>query len=110
MAKALNIPGEAGLLVQRVADNSPAADIGLKAGTVHVRTASRNMIIGGDVVLEVQGRPVSSDQSVRHEIHRSIFRINLDRDFSLTVLREGRTVKLTLPMRNEGIELRESIK
>jgi serine protease Do len=59
-AKLLNVPppGE-GMLIERVAKNSPAALIGLKGGTTRATIQGENLILGGDIILEVQGIPLS---------------------------------------------------
>jgi S1-C subfamily serine protease len=59
-AKVLNVPppGE-GMLIQRVAKNSPAALIGLKGGTTRATIGGENLVLGGDIILEVQGIPFS---------------------------------------------------
>jgi serine protease Do len=59
-AKLLNVPppGE-GMLIERVAKNSPAALIGLKGGTTRATIQEENLILGGDIILEVQGIPLS---------------------------------------------------
>jgi S1-C subfamily serine protease len=59
-AKVLNVPppGE-GMLVQRVARNSPAALMGLRGGTMKATLGGENVVLGGDIVLTVQGIPFS---------------------------------------------------
>lgn len=58
-AKLLNVPppGE-GMLIERVAKNSPAALIGLKGGTTRATIQEENLILGGDIILEVSGDSV----------------------------------------------------
>ena len=61
LARAFNVPQGAGLLIQGVADNSPAHDMGLEPGMIRVQTGLEKILIGGDIVLEVQGIPISTD-------------------------------------------------
>lgn len=56
-----NIPQPAGLLVQRIADNSPAAAIGLIGGTYKAGIAGGEMLVGGDIILGVGGVAVTPD-------------------------------------------------
>ena len=46
-----NIPQPAGLLVQRIADNSPGAAIGLIGGTYKASIAGGEILVGGDIIL-----------------------------------------------------------
>jgi len=61
LARALNVPQGAGLLIQRVANESPGEKLGLKPGKIPVQIAGERLLIGGDIVLEVQGIPISDD-------------------------------------------------
>ena len=61
LARALNVPQGAGLLIQRVANDSPGEKLGLKPGKIPVQIAGERLLIGGDIVLEVQGIPISDD-------------------------------------------------
>jgi serine protease Do len=61
LARVFNLPQSAGLLVQRVASNSPAAQLGLKPGTMTAVIEGDPLIVGGDIILEVQGVPITSD-------------------------------------------------
>lgn len=55
------MPQGAGLLIQRVADNSPAHNMGLEPSMIPVKIGLEKILIGGDIVLEVQGIPISTD-------------------------------------------------
>ena len=55
VAAALNIPQAGGLLVQRVVPKSPIAELGLRGGFVRGEIAGQSIILGGDVILSVQG-------------------------------------------------------
>ena len=48
-------------MIQRVADNSPAHNMGLEPGMIRARIGLEKILIGGDIVLEVQGIPISTD-------------------------------------------------
>ena len=56
MARVFNVPlAHAGLLVQRVAHGSPAERLGLRGGDLPAVIAGEEMIVGGDIVLAVDG-------------------------------------------------------
>lgn len=54
LAHALNLP-TAGLLVQRVAHGSPAERLGLRGGRYGIAIGDEQLLIGGDVIIAVEG-------------------------------------------------------
>ena len=59
--RVFNIPQPAGMLVQRVADNSPASAIGLIGGTYKATIAGSELLVGGDIILAIGGIPVTPE-------------------------------------------------
>jgi S1-C subfamily serine protease len=55
VARALNLPQRAGILIQAVAAGSPAAAFGLRPGTLPATIAGQSLVIGGDIILAVHG-------------------------------------------------------
>jgi S1-C subfamily serine protease len=93
MLRIFNLPAP-GLLIQRVAEDSPAEKIGLRGGFTRAVFGDRTLILGGDVILEVQGVPV------KEFIRRSgITGLTSGTRFTLTRMRAGRieTLSGTLP-------------
>jgi len=96
MARVFNVPpAHAGLLVQRVAHGSPAERLGLRGGDLPAVIAGEEMIVGGDIVLEVDGIALG-EQDAYESIRKRMIEI---RDHSaplpLTVLRSGVIVELS---------------
>ncbi len=61
LALALNVPPPfTGLLVQRVARGSLGERLGLEGGTVSATINGEDLILGGDIVLTVQGIPIAT--------------------------------------------------
>jgi S1-C subfamily serine protease len=89
MQRVFNLPGP-GLLIQRVVEGSPAEKVGLRGGFTRAVIGSRILIVGGDVILEVQGIPV--DEFVRRHALAALKRG--DR-VTLTRLRAGRMEKVS---------------
>lgn len=95
LAKVFNIPQSAGMLVQRVASNSPAAQLGLKAGTMTAVIEGEPMIVGGDIVLEVQGVPVTGDGAGYLVIRDRLTKLRAGDTITVVVWRHGRKETLT---------------
>ncbi len=93
LAKALNLPQSAGLLVQQVAANSPAAQLGLRAGTIDATIDGRAMLVGGDVILTVLGVPVGQENY--EERRRRVRQLPPGAAVTVTVLRDGQLVTLS---------------
>jgi serine protease Do len=103
LAKALNLPQEAGLLIQRVADDSPGHRLGLRPGNIPVEIAGQHVLLGGDIVLEVKGIAVSTDFEHTCEIRQQAGGLNQD-NLEMKVLREGKVVELTTLKKGETLE------
>jgi serine protease Do len=93
LAAALNLPQPAGLLVQRVAANSPSAKIGLRGGTTKATIDGTSVTIGGDVILDVAGVPIERG-STYERIQADLSRLHPGSRITITVLRAGRRLEL----------------
>ena len=95
LAKALNLPQDAGLLIQRVADDSPGHRLGLRPGVIPVEIGGKHLLLGGDIVLEVKGITVSAELEHTCQIRQKV--VGLDHgNFEMKVLRDGKVVNLTI--------------
>lgn len=101
-AKALNLPQEAGLLIQRVADHSPGKALGLREGSIPVIIAGRKLILGGDVILNIQNVKVTMDLVDLTEIGHRLASLQPGEMIRIKVLRGGREMDLTAVNRIEG--------
>ena len=95
MAKVFNVPQPAGLLVQRVASHSPASDLGLRPGTLTAVIEGEPMVVGGDIILEVQGVPIIPDGSSYTVIRERLTSLKPGGKISILVLRNGQKEQLT---------------
>jgi S1-C subfamily serine protease len=94
LARALHLPQPVGLLVQRVARGSPAEAMGLRAGTLAATVEGRSMLLGGDVILAVDG--VRLDEPASYERIQERLRAKRPGErTAVQVLRDGRLVELS---------------
>lgn len=94
IAKVLNVPPPgAGLLVQYVAKNSPAAQMGLRGGTTKATFDGENVVLGGDVVLAVQGIPWNVKNY--EKIQEVVGRVNPGDLVRVKILRSGEQLELS---------------
>ncbi len=94
LAKVFNLPQPVGLLVQRVAERSPAALMGLRGGTMKATIDGETLTVGGDIILQVQGIPIA-DRTSYEQIQERLSEIHPGAEVRITVLRAGRQLELT---------------
>jgi S1-C subfamily serine protease len=92
-ARLFNLPQRLGILVQRVAAGSPAEKMGILGGTVEAEIEGEEIILGGDVILEVAGIKLS-EEGGPEKIRAHIQKMPSGEDLEVTVLRGGRRVEL----------------
>lgn len=68
IADVFNLPVDVGLLVVRVFEASGAAKAGLRAGTTDVVVGGESYRIGGDIVVKVDGRELTSPQELSEAV------------------------------------------
>jgi S1-C subfamily serine protease len=68
VAGVLRLPADKGVLIGNVQPGSPAAEAGLEGGTTQVVVAGESYQIGGDMVVAVDGKDVSTVDGLRDAI------------------------------------------
>ena len=99
LARIFNVPQAAGLLVQRAAENSPASDLRLLAGTIPTNIGGAELVVGGDIILEVAGIPIVEEWKTLDEIQTALGNLKTGEKYSLKVLRAGAVVELSAYVR-----------
>ncbi len=94
LARIFNLPQDAGLLVQRVARNSPGARLGLLPGFLPAKIGDFDLVLGGDIILEVDGFPVGTFESYI-PLRQHLADIEKGQTITVKVLRHGRMIELT---------------
>jgi 2-alkenal reductase len=72
MAEELGLAAPRGAAVQRVVEDSPASDAGLRGGSNEEEYEGIQIRTGGDVIVAIDGRPVESAEDVVREVSRLV--------------------------------------
>jgi S1-C subfamily serine protease len=93
VAKEMNLPDQQqGVLVVQVQSGSLADTAGLRAGTKPATIDGQQVNVGGDIITEVNGQSVASLE----ELKVALAQLSSDQKLSLTILRDGKQVEVTL--------------
>lgn len=93
IAALFNLPQDAGLLVQRVVINSPAFDMGLKGGTIQSTIGEEEYLLGGDIILEVNGITIGEENFV-YLIRENLIALHEGDLVSMKILRAGQVLEV----------------
>jgi S1-C subfamily serine protease len=95
LADLLNVPGRtSGYLVRTVAKNSPADTIGLRGGTKTITVDGEPVVVGGDIVLSVEGIDVGNVADLV-KIRERMNSLSPGTPFKVKALRQGQVLELT---------------
>ncbi len=64
---ALNLPVKAGALVQSVQKGTAAEKAGIKGGTISTTTESGQVAVGGDIIVSLDGKAVTSSEELAND-------------------------------------------
>lgn len=93
-AEALGLPARSGLLIQQVEPGSAADQAGLREATREVVVGNDVILVGGDFIVEVDGQPVSN----RTVLTRSMERKKAGDPLRLTIFRGRRQLTVTVTL------------
>jgi S1-C subfamily serine protease len=95
MAQALNVPTPGGALVKQVVRNSVGERIGLKGGDRIGLVDGQQMVVGGDILLTVQGIPFGNAED-RARVVKTLEGLKVGDDLRVTVLRDDKVMELSM--------------
>ena len=93
LAEALHLSVEKGILVERVSPGGPAAQAGIRGGTKSVLAGLQELRIGGDVLVAVDGKPITSQMDLNLLLNRA----RPGDTVTLTIFRDGK--KMDVPVK-----------
>lgn len=93
LAEALNLSVEQGFLIERVVPGGPAAQAGVRGGNRSVLAGLRELRIGGDVLIAVDGKAVVSQS----DLNLLLNRFRPGDTVALTIMRGGK--KMDVPVK-----------
>jgi S1-C subfamily serine protease len=95
LARVLNLPQPAGFLVQRVAEGSPGWRLGLRPGTLHAPIEGSHLLLGGDIILSVNGIDILEGDASMDSIYKILSSLKPGERIVARVLRAGQVVELS---------------
>jgi serine protease Do len=93
LAAIFNLPQPAGFLVKTVAKGSPAEQAGIRGGTRTATIDGQTLVVGGDVLLAVDGIPAGNLADYQR-MRAHMERLPPGASITVTVLRAGRVLDL----------------
>ncbi len=95
MAQALKVPQEGGFLVKQVVKDSIAARMGLRGGDRIGIVEGQQIVVGGDILLAVQGMPVRSNAEMVNVL-KMLETLKPGDELRVTVLRADKPQELSM--------------
>jgi putative serine protease PepD len=100
IAELFGLPVKRGFLIEEVLPGSPAQAAGLRAGSRMVSITDKPYVLGGDIIVAVDGEPFTSAAQLAQFLLRS----RPGQQLRLTVFRQGRTIDVDLPLEKMHME------
>ncbi|GAA5213076.1 S1C family serine protease [Corallincola platygyrae] len=93
LAKVLNIPQGYGALVQQVVPFSPTDLIGLQPGRLPVKVLGRTILLGGDVILAINGIEIRNQEAL-FKVRENMLVMKEGDPLVINILRDGKVMTL----------------
>lgn len=96
IAKEIGLPEQTrGILITGLAEGGPAEEAGLRAGTTETEFQGRPIIVGGDVIVKVDGVSIKGSGDLRIYLERYK---KPGENVVLSVIRDGEEISITLTL------------
>jgi serine protease Do len=87
----LNVPQKGGILITKVSTKGKAGKLGLIGGFIPVVIAGQEMLLGGDIILEIGGIKIE-DQISLELVQERLSLIDKGTQISIVILRQGQVI------------------
>ncbi|MGZ5333326.1 MAG: S1C family serine protease [Solirubrobacterales bacterium] len=104
LASAVNLPVDHGALVQQAYQGSPAARAGLKGGQTQATVGGQEVLLGGDIVVQVNGKDIQG----MDEVVQAVNEAEPGDELKLTVLRDGKQQDITVRLGERPTQIQDS--
>ncbi|MGH8275467.1 MAG: S1C family serine protease [Steroidobacteraceae bacterium] len=94
LAQAIGLPVDQGFLIERVTDGGPAQRAGIRGGTRQVSAGLQSLLVGGDVLVAIDGNEIASQLDLIRVLNRK---------------RAGDTATLTIYRGREKMDIRVAL-
>jgi S1-C subfamily serine protease len=88
LARALNVPQTSGMLIQRIAAQSPARAMGLRESDILIEVDGRPLMVGGDIILAANSIRLVSPDAVL-QVRDAIRELPSGERLTIEILRQG---------------------
>lgn len=88
LARAINYPKDYGVLVQRVAHDSPSDKAGIQGSDIPVKIGKTQLMLGGDIIVSVAGIPIKDKEHLR-KIKKHIKQVKPGGKIKIKIYRSG---------------------
>ncbi len=101
LSKIFHLPQNSGILVQRVANGSMGQKAGLQGGTVNATIEDQPVLLGGDIILSINGHMINSKKAIK-DIMRSFEEMKPGTYLKFVLWRHGKKLPLVyqIPYQN----------
>src|SRR5271170_3353853 len=94
LAQALDLGVQEGILIERVTPGGPAAGAGIRGGSKVVLAGLQELRIGGDVLVAIDGKPVTNQMDLNLLLNRA----QPGDSVTLTIVRDGKKMNVTVKL------------
>lgn len=103
LAEALNLPQPRGILVQRVARGTLGERLGLRGGSMRATVLDQELLLGGDVILEMMGVIIGTGDygPIEERVREAFAGLKPGGAVQVKVLRAGEIMELRTPFAAE---------
>jgi len=104
LARAVNLPVKEGVLVQEVVKGGPADNAGMEAGATTATISGANIVLGGDIITEVDGKKISG----MDEVVNAVDAASPGDKLKVSVVRGGSSKDLTVTLGDRPVSVQDS--